>query len=208
MYTQLMIHCHFLSTCGTLCLCTLCVYFMLFLLSLQCPPSPPPPHLCSLCTLRHSLASHLPVCTWWVWVWVCLCGYACMCVNQVCVHVSTTHVWLTAVEWGSCIVMVAYLGCSIHMPAVVIHAVFPRSWPRLCNWRIGRRPVMVTSWPDSSMLMVNIRLQLVQRKWLDQDGGQPSMDNLSPAYPESVFDVATSPIPMEIVLLNTRGKHQ
>ena len=116
-----MMHCHFMSTCGILCLCTLFVFFHAFP---SFPSVSPSPHLCSPCTLWHSLTFHHPVRTWWVWV--CLCGCTCMCVDQLCVHVSTTHVWLTGVEWGSCIVMVAYPGCTMYVHTCsVIHAVFP-----------------------------------------------------------------------------------
>ena len=114
-----MMHCHFMSTCGTLCLCTLCVLscFSFFPFSV---PSPLP--ACALYALSDILSLPTSLCVLGGCGCACVDMHACVWINYVCM--CPQLVWLTRVEWGSCIVMVAYTRDALCMPTVVIHAVF------------------------------------------------------------------------------------
>ena len=100
------------------CALSLCS-FMLFLLSLQCLP---PPLTCALHALSDILSLPTTLCVLGGCGCACVDMHACVWINYVCM--CPQLVWLTRVEWGSCIVMVAYTRDALCMPTVAIHAVF------------------------------------------------------------------------------------
>ena len=92
-----MMHCHFMSTCGILCLCTFFVFFHAFLLSLQCPPPP----TCALHALSDILLLPTTLCVLGGCGCACVDVHACVWINYVCM---CPQLMCDSLEWNEVVV--------------------------------------------------------------------------------------------------------